>query len=306
MNRVIGFACACLFLFGVAASCAERPRILGVAHIALFVSDIEKSRAFYKDFLGYQEPFSLNNSDGSLALTFIKINDEQYIELFPGLKPDADRLNHIGFYTDDIEALRVYLGERGIKVPERVTKGRIGTLNFMISDPDHHNVEFVQYAPGSWPVREKGSFVGALAVSPRMRHLGILVGNLDASMKFYGELLGFRETWRGSASTTLSWVNMKVPDGDDYIEFMLYKDLPAAAQRGVQHHICLETADVAKALTTLEGRPYRKTLSQMEGARTGRNGRQLSNLYDPDGTRVELMEPLRGAPPASSTALPPR
>jgi len=69
----------------------KRPRVLGVAHIALFVSDIEKSRAFYKDFLGFSEPFKLDKPDGSLSLTFIKVNDRQYIELFPGLQPGADR-----------------------------------------------------------------------------------------------------------------------------------------------------------------------------------------------------------------------
>src|SRR5580704_14839459 len=72
-----------------------RPRVLGVAHIALFVSDIEKSRAFYKDFLGYSEPFKLDKPDGSLSLTFIKVNDRQYIELFPSLEPGADRLSHL-------------------------------------------------------------------------------------------------------------------------------------------------------------------------------------------------------------------
>src|SRR4051812_5359357 len=74
---------------------AKRPKILGMAHMALFVSDMEKSRAFYKDFLGYDEVFSLNKPDGTLSMAFIKINDRQYIELFPGLAAEADRLNHI-------------------------------------------------------------------------------------------------------------------------------------------------------------------------------------------------------------------
>ena len=77
----------------------ERPKILGVAHIALNVSDIKQSRAFYKDFLGYGEPFQLDRDDGSLALTFIKVNDHQYIELFPGLEEGRDRLRHISVYN---------------------------------------------------------------------------------------------------------------------------------------------------------------------------------------------------------------
>src|ERR1039457_5700738 len=60
---------------------AKRPPITGVAHISLFVHNIEQSRHFYKDLLGYEEPFRLDKPDGGLALTFIKINDRQYIEL---------------------------------------------------------------------------------------------------------------------------------------------------------------------------------------------------------------------------------
>src|SRR5437016_5603491 len=103
-----------------AAEAPPRPRITGVAHIALFVHDIEKSRAFYKDFLGFGEPFSLNQPDGGLSMTFIKVNDRQYIELSPEIGPGTDRLNHISVETDNAEAMRLYLASKGIKVPEKV------------------------------------------------------------------------------------------------------------------------------------------------------------------------------------------
>jgi lactoylglutathione lyase len=287
----------------------ERPRIMGLAHIALRVGHIEKSRAFYKDFLGLDEPFSLNNSDGSLALTFIKINDEQYIELFPGLDPAADRLHHIAFQTDHAERMRAYLAARGVKVPERVPKGRIGNLNFNIQDPDGHTVEIVEYTPDGWSMREKGKFMSSRRISSHMLHAGILVNDLAAAMHFYGDILGFREIWRGSSDgKTLSWVNMRVPDGGDYVEFMLYRELPAPDRRGVYHHLCLQTPDVSAALASLESRPYRKTYSRQLEPRTGTNRRRQLNLFDPDGTRAELMEPVTvdGQPPPPSTAPPPR
>src|ERR1700720_3443495 len=81
--------------FAFAADAPARPHITGVAHIALFVHDMDKARAFYKDFLGFGEPYSLNKPEGGLAMTFIKINDRQYIELFPEVEPGTDRLNHI-------------------------------------------------------------------------------------------------------------------------------------------------------------------------------------------------------------------
>jgi len=286
-----------------------RPRILGIAHVALRVSDIEKSRAFYEQFLGFAEPFSLNNPDGSLAMTFVKINDQQYLELFPGLDPSADRLHHVALQTDDAERMRVYLAGRGVKVPGQVPKGRIGNLNFNITDPDGHTVEIVEYAPEGWSMRKKSRFLPRERVSQHILHAGILVGDLGAAMHFYGEVLGFRETWRGSSNgQTLSWVNMQVPDGGDYIEFMLYRDLPASDHRGVEHHIALETPDIAAALATLEARPYRKGYSRALEPRTGINRRRQLNLFDPDGTRTELMEPatVDGRPAPSSTAPPPR
>src|SRR6478672_11634162 len=78
---------------------AARPHIVGLSHIALYVHDLEKSRAFYKDFLGFAEPYSLRNDDGTLHLTWIKINDRQTIELFPEKEAGSDRLYHIALET---------------------------------------------------------------------------------------------------------------------------------------------------------------------------------------------------------------
>jgi lactoylglutathione lyase len=124
-------------------------------------------------------------------------------------------------------------------------------------------------------------------------------------MKFYTEILGFQETWRGSSTgTELSWVNLKVPDGEDYIELMLYKEAPPPGRRGTAHHVALETPDIAASVAELEKRPYRSQYSRPLEIRTGRNRKRQANLYDPDGTRTELMEPgtIDGQPAPSSTA----
>jgi hypothetical protein len=64
----------------------KRPRILGVAHMALYVSDLPSARAFYEDFLGYAEPYKLKQKDSDAdRIVFIKINEDQYLELFAEL-----------------------------------------------------------------------------------------------------------------------------------------------------------------------------------------------------------------------------
>jgi lactoylglutathione lyase len=287
----------------------KRPRILGVAHMAIYVSDLAKARAFYKDFLGFDEPFALKRKDGADRIVFIKINDNQYLEL-SAEAPKADgMLNHVSFYVDDAKAMRDYLASNGVTVPATVGKGQTRNYNFNILDPDGHAVEIVQYEPDSWTSRERGKFMPDTRISTHMTHFGVLIGPLEPAMKFYRDLLGFQETWRGSSSgRQLSWVNMKVPDGDDYIEFMLYSKEPDAAQRGVRNHVCLVVPDMQTAIATLESRPARKSYTRPIEAQVGTNRKRLLNLFDPDGTRVELMEPdtIDGVPTPSSTAPPPR
>ena len=41
--------------------------------------------------------------------------------------------------------------------------------------------------------------------------------------------------------------SLKVPDGDNWVEFMLYDQFPGLRQLGVFHHIGMEDADVAKS-----------------------------------------------------------
>src|ERR1700680_1787026 len=101
-----------MFLVSAGVLCAQtppRPHIMGISHIALFAHDYERSRAFYGEFLGFQEPYKLNRPDGSPIMTFFKVNDHQYIELYPEQEANSDRLSHLAFETDDIEALRLYL-----------------------------------------------------------------------------------------------------------------------------------------------------------------------------------------------------
>src|SRR5437660_12811956 len=112
-----------IFIFSAATSLLgqeeiQRPRILGVAHIALYTSDLANARSFYEDFLGFQEPFTLKRDDGSVRIAFVKVNDAQYVELFTDSPKQDGQLNHIAVLTDNASQMRDYLAEHGIKVPE--------------------------------------------------------------------------------------------------------------------------------------------------------------------------------------------
>ena len=310
MNRIaVLVLLCCVGLSTHGGDTPKRPRILGVSHMALFVSDLQKAREFYEGFLGYEEPYTLKRDDNSDRIAFIKINEDQYLELFAESPKQDGHLNHISFFTDSAEGMRTYLSSKGVKVPEKVGKGKIGNSNFNITDPDGHTVEIVQYEPDSWTRRERGKYLPDARISQHMPHVGVLIGPLDPAIKFYHDVLGFQEFWRGSSSgTVLSWVNMRVPDGDDYLEFMLYSTPPDAQQLGVKNHICLLTPDIKKAVASLEARPARKNYTRPIEIRVGVNGKRQANLFDPDGTRIELMEAttVDGKAVPSSTAPAPK
>jgi catechol 2,3-dioxygenase-like lactoylglutathione lyase family enzyme len=288
-----------------------RPRITGISHAAFFVSDMRKAREFYEGFLGFASPFSIPRKNPAEPLVWIKINDRQSIELFPGseVAPDADRLYHIAIEVDDADAMLAYLRARGVQgLPPAAPVGKIGNKNFTIKDPNGNGVEIVQYLPDGWTLREKDKFLPATRVSQRMSHVGVMIGELEASMKFYRDVLGFVETWRGSSGgKTLNWINMRVPDGEDYVEFMLYEKYPTIDRLRTMHHVCLEVADIEQASAALATRKYPEGSKPPTEMKVGVNGRRQINFYDVDGTRVEIMEPntFDGKPRPSASAPPP-
>ena len=303
--------CALLAQPLLAQSTVARPKILGISHVSFFVSDLPKALDFWQGLLGYADPYDdIKYRDGSVHIAFLKINDHQHIELFKEQPPTGEgRLSHLAFITDNAEQMHLYLAAHGVAVPNKVETDSLGDLSLKIKDPDGNLIEFVQPLPTGLEARNLGKSLPDTRISDRIFHVGFLVGDTQQSLNFYGSILGFREFWRGSSNgKALSWIDMRVPNGDDYIEFMLYSDLPAPDKRGGQNHVSLAVPDVAKSIAILEARPAYKTYAKPITSHIGVNGQRQVNLFDPDGTRVELMEPVTasGKPVPASTAPPPR
>lgn len=280
-----------------------RPRVLGLSHVSFRVSDPARARSFYETLLGYP----VATAPGGLR---VAVSDRQFVAVRAGLSPGDDRLDHVALETDDVDAMRAYLASRGIAAPAAVGQDESGNRAFTVRDPEGWVVELVQHSPAGWPrSAPRATADPGVPLSRRILHAGILVGDLPAAIRFYGDVLGLTETWRGSRSgTELSWTNMKVPDGDDYLEFMLYGQIPAPHARGTPHHICLEVPDIEAARTRLAERVSAAAYIRALETRVGTNRKRQLNLFDADGTRVELMEPrtVDGEPVPPSAAQPPR
>jgi lactoylglutathione lyase len=130
------------------------------------------------------------------------------------------------------------------------------------------------------------------AISHRILHAGLTISNDKGADAFYKDILGFSEIWRGGANDSVTnWINMRLPETTDYLEYMLVNAPPNKQQLGSLHHIALMVPDMQQAVDLLRVRSEQLKYP-VAPPRIGRNNRWQLNLFDPDGTRIELMEPF--------------
>src|ERR1017187_7543836 len=293
-------SCWLTVILAVAAQAAERPRIIGIANIALKVDDLDEARKFYWGVVGMEEAFQTKDAGVAGDLACFKVNDHQYVEVSPTLKSETeDRLIRIGFETDDARKLRDFLASKGVKVPSKVDTDPNGNRSFEVRDPDGHAVQFVQYLPGSIHSRNFGKHLSGTRVSDHMVHVGVRVVDPAKADGFYKDILGFRLQWKGGRDGRTEWIWMMVPDGYDWVEYMVAESPPSPRQLGVVNHYALDTLDVQKVYQTVVERGYKRA----NGPSIGVGGRGLLQLYARTSKRREMIIPKPVQTPCCSPNL---
>lgn len=175
----------------------------GIAHVAYRVSNVDNELAFLKK-LGYLEAFRMTRG-GRTSEVFVKVNDRQFIEVYPQLQP-GERLGwlHVCYESADLNALHDALVAHGLD-PTRVQKAAAGNLIMSLKDPDGRTTEFTQYMPGSLHSNDQGKHLGSNRVSDTLMGFDIPVENLQAAHDFYAKLGFDVEAAHGS-------LRMNVPD----------------------------------------------------------------------------------------------
>ncbi|TAJ25540.1 MAG: VOC family protein [Nitrospirae bacterium] len=125
--------------------------VKGLWHVALRVTDLQRSQAFYEGFFGMKvvwapDPDNLYLSSGSDNLALHQLPAANVAD-YRGLR--AQFLDHIGFIMGSVEAVdrlfeRVERG--GVKIVKGPKRHRDGSYSFYMADPDD-NVVQVLYEP---------------------------------------------------------------------------------------------------------------------------------------------------------------
>src|SRR4051794_3221613 len=274
-----------LFISAVMAqSIPARPKITGVSHLAVYTSNPAATEHYYTVTIGAAKQADPENP---AAVRYV-LSPTQYIEVLP-LPAGAgiNRMGHAALNTADAEAMRKYLAAKGWKVPASVRKLSDGTKLFAVTDPEGNRIQFVQ-PPASAKVDAPN------AIGHHIIHVGFLVHSREKEDTFYRELLGFKPYWWGGMTDTkVDWVSQQVPDGHDWIEYMLNSG-PAGStmsqhQLGVLDHVAIGEKSVDEAYDTLKSQGRLEGVQCDKGTKIGKDGKGQFNMYDPDEIRSELM-----------------
>jgi catechol 2,3-dioxygenase-like lactoylglutathione lyase family enzyme len=231
-------------LSGFAAQAqTQSPVLAGIAHAAIRVSDLSKSRDFYEK-LGFEEAFALSK-DGTTTESFLKVNDRQFIEMYPQQQPSQPvGFMHVCFESTDLEALNRDYVARGLS-PIPVRRAGAGNLLFTMVGPEQQNIEYTQYMPGSLHSNDRGKHLGANRISGQIIGMSLVMEDPTAAQAFYEQKLGFH-----AARPFKPWfISLELPgQSDQVIEiapratspvFQLFLSVPdlrrAAAQLSALH-----------------------------------------------------------------------
>jgi len=266
------FACAWLS----AKEKPARPKILGIATAHFYSTDIPAARKFYQLILHPAEPCPWCKQTGSAPILITLPSGQTATFTAAPTPTPKDLLWEVTLATDNAKAMKAYLKANGVAI-EKSLKGD-GSA-FTIKDAEGHRLGFVEVASGWSP-----SNTDVL----RLMHAGFIVNDRAAEDHFYKDVLGFHLYWHGGMKEDVDqWVAMQVPDGTDWIEYMLR--IPPDANKhtiGVNNHIALGVVDIHETEKRLIADGWKPT----EQPKVGRDGKWQLNLYDPDETRTEFME----------------
>ncbi len=293
MKRLV-FAFAIL-LFCVATSASDppkRPRIFGIVYVRVLVTDVDKARDFYSLVLnavpppaGLQTPCDwCERAPAGVGMTGRRLGPIE-LELTQA-QGSPSLLKEVAFSTDDAKKLRDFLLKNHVTA-EKLTKCGVAPC-FSTLDPENHRLIFVQRA--DYPTIEipiPGAYPSSPVSSPII-HAGFVVQDRATEDHFYKDILGFHVYWHGGMKDDKDdWVAMQVPDGTDWVEYMLNIS-PSADKHtlGIMNHIALGVPDIHVAEQQLVKNGWKPG----EKPQMGRDGKWQLNLYDPDDTRVEFME----------------
>jgi catechol 2,3-dioxygenase-like lactoylglutathione lyase family enzyme len=313
---------------------AAKPLVSAVASVGMTVQDLERSVEFYSRVLAFHKIRDVEVSGGPwehlegvfglrIRVAWLQLGNEQ-IELKEYLTPKGRPVppslsndhwfQHIAIITSDMDRAYTRLRQNKVRhvssrpqlLPDYL-KSAAGIRAFYFEDPDGHPLEILQFPADKgdtkWHQSTSQLFLG-------IDHTAIVVGDTEASLKFYRDALGFRvsgesenygpeqEHLNSVFGARLRITSLRASSGPG-IELLEYlaptngRSMPEDEHANdlMHHETCLVTEDIEAASRWLHQARSSFISSAIVAFPKAEAGFHSALLVkDPDGHPVELME----------------
>jgi len=115
-------------------------QVTQIDHVSVVITDIERSRRFYRDVLGLTEIAKPRTF--SFSVLWFDLGNQQ-LHLLLKERPDTLSPRHFALRVTDVAAARRYFQERSIPIEE--TTPIPGADRFFVRDPDGNRIEVIQW-----------------------------------------------------------------------------------------------------------------------------------------------------------------
>src|SRR5580704_8018026 len=115
-------------------------QVTQIDHVSVLITDVERSRRFYRDVLGLKEIARPRTFD--FVVVWFDLGN-QHLHLLLKDRPDTLGPRHFALRVADVDAARIHFRDHGIAPLE--TTPIPGTDRFFINDPDGNRIEIIQW-----------------------------------------------------------------------------------------------------------------------------------------------------------------
>jgi catechol 2,3-dioxygenase-like lactoylglutathione lyase family enzyme len=118
----------------------SRLQVTQIDHVSVLITDVERSRRFYRDLLGLQEIAKPCTFD--FVVLWFDLGNQQ-LHLLHKTEADSRSPRHFALRVADVPAARAYFQQHGVTIQE--TTPIPGADRFFIFDPDGNRIEIIQW-----------------------------------------------------------------------------------------------------------------------------------------------------------------
>ena len=124
---IAGVLVAVATQFAIAQS--QNQGVVRMNHVGISSPNIEETIEYYTETLGFPEAFRVTNDAGEIALVYVQVSQNSFLELQPSNPNRPPGLSHFGVVVEDMDGAIAMWRGRGLEVEDSRVSGTNAVLS---------------------------------------------------------------------------------------------------------------------------------------------------------------------------------